>query len=98
MPKQISDTAYSRLAKASSINYDALRNADPDKFAPNRTARSAEEIVSLLQIMIDNLKCESAAQHKRFVAEMWLSVASIVVASVAAFASAYALYLTLTSV
>lgn len=71
---------------------------NPDELAPNRTANSVEKTVELLQVMIDNMNREASAQHRRFVAEVWLSVGSIVVASIAAFASLYALYLTIANI
>ncbi len=92
-----SNIDFSKLAESLRDSENLLANVDSSNSAPNRTANSAEETVRLLQTMIEKTELESVAQHKRFVAEVWLSVASIVVASVAAFASVYALYLTLTS-
>lgn len=68
-------------------------DVDPDSFAPNRTAKSAEKTVELLEAMKADMANDSAAQRKRFRIATVLSIIAILVGAVAAVASLYALYL-----
>ncbi len=88
---------------------DALQGShadfDPESFSPNRTANNTEQMVDTLAKMTDLLNQmleasakESKMQSKRFKTEVFLSIASILVALVASIASVWSLYLVLANV
>ena len=52
---------------------------DPDDFAPNRTAKSAEQMVELLQEIKQSGEEESRLQAKRHKQIFWLTIAVLFV-------------------
>ena len=59
-----------------------IADMDPDSFAPNRTAKSTEQMVELLQEMKRSSEEEAKIQAKRHKQIFWLTIAVLVVTAI----------------
>ena len=70
----------------------SLDELDPDDFAPNRTANSAEQMVEKLDTMMEAFEKTSSDQRKRDRVDRAIAIATLLVSAIGAAAAVYQIF------